>query len=136
VSPLDGIPVWPLAAVWCPSTKEIGICYAMTTAGKPLVMVRDGNTLQPSHHDLPWLLDLSNPDTRAAYDRRLALALGCPDDGRLDRYLSVRIGRGGGGIAGQILLASDRWTGGAVVNTTDPLLARALAWPADKRSSP
>jgi hypothetical protein len=63
VSPLDGIPVWPLAAVWCPSTKESGICYAMTTAGKPLVMVRDGNALQPSHHDLPWLLDLSNPDT-------------------------------------------------------------------------
>jgi hypothetical protein len=137
VSPLDGIPVWPLAAVQCLPAREIGICYAMTTAGKPLVMVRDGNGLQPSHHDLPWLLDLSNPDTRAAYDRRLALALGAPDY-LVERGVGVSVSDDEHVIvrAGFYDNPNSDWHHVAHVGTTDPLLARALAWPADKRSSP
>ena len=77
-----------------------------------------------------WFPDLSDPDTRAAYDRRLALALDVP-------IAEVDIGvtfskhptdpgwwmANGGG-----------WTRRfRDIDTTDMLLARALAWPADKR---
>lgn len=93
-----------------------------------------------------WFPDLTDPDTRAAYDRRLALALGCPeacaDVGVRFRRLSslspsagwvVEAGHDEHNFANEH--SWDTLPTTIAAGVVDPLLARALAWPADKRVS-
>lgn len=83
-----------------------------------------------------YIPDLSDPDTRAAYDRRLALALGAPE-GAVNE--GVRFYRNGsewtidaGFFRGYGQDAD--WSRDLRLPTGDFLRARALAWPADKRA--
>lgn len=103
----------------------------------PLVLNADRDVVRwPARSTVP---DLSDPDTRAAYDRRLALALGCPEE-HADVGIRFRPSRdvpGGWHLEagfddgdfydGHVWMAAFRGGG------SDPLLARALARPADKR---
>lgn len=92
-----------------------------------------------------WIPDLSDPDTRAAYDRRLALALGAPVEAvgegvrfYLDGGAGWQMDAGfkGDDVTTHAWHFDLRALGNEVLtNTDDPLLARALAWPADKREA-
>ena len=62
-------------------------------------------------------------------DRSLALALGCPDDGRLDRMFRIELGSASGSVpTGHLLLSSVGWRVTVPVHTSDPALARQRAW--------
>jgi hypothetical protein len=104
------------------------------------------SVLGTSHPPERLCLDLSDPDTCAGFDRRLALAWGAPeaavDDGTLfwldygeepvDGEWLWQLQAGGeyrkrvpGGVA-----EGPKWFGEALrLPTRDPILARALAWP-------
>ena len=83
------------------------------------------------------VIDLSHPGTRSAYDHRLALAFGAPEaaanDGVIVFYLD--------GIGDWFVGAG--WNGSRndfawcrrfqEIDADDPIMFRALAWPADKR---
>lgn len=136
-----GIPVWEgaamlwreLASEWEPnprwrSARSEGFGnYGWVAYGD--------NSLVPQDRAIP---DLADPDTRAAYDRRLALALGCPEE---HANVGVRFRHEGnfGGHAWTIDAGArphrydSEWERTARIATADPLLARALAWPKDKR---
>lgn len=75
--------------------------------------------------------DLSDPDTRSAYDRRLAIALGCPES-IANRGVIVHTMDGGPWM----IHAGFGWTRPlGISGDVDGILARALAWPTDKRIS-
>lgn len=107
---------------------------------------------EPGHvdacHPLAVVVDLSHPPTRAKFDRRLALALGAPEGAvergvafvpmspRASRWLLVA------GLSFAVYDDNGRrealdwdWERPLGLGTDDPLLARALAWPADRRVS-
>lgn len=131
-----GIPVWP-------GCREMdgGIVVGFTDDGNIIRKV-DGGLLGACHPATSGP-DLSDPDTRAAYDRRLSLELGAPgeavadgvvvhvsdmgfDDALFGHILVIRAGRGDTGVRAT-------WETTVQVDTKEPLLARALAWPAGKR---
>jgi hypothetical protein len=73
--------------------------------------------------------DLADPDTRAAFDRRLALRLGAPPEAVDEGVLFYRVGRQFRIAAGS---ADENglhvWCHGVPGSANDSLLARALAW--------
>lgn len=122
-----GIPVWP-------GCTDIDGDHVASVHGDRVYLWTDENEPASSVPARMCAPDLADPDTRAAYDRRLAIVLGCPDDGRLDRMFRIEVGSAlGSAPIGHLLLTSDGWRVTVPVGTTDPILARALAWPADKR---
>ena len=78
VSPADwreaarGVPVWAGAHAVDPTTGLVGVVAAIDAFASE---ARLHSTWLPAER---LIVDLSDPDTRAAYDRRLALALGAP----------------------------------------------------------
>jgi hypothetical protein len=84
------------------------------------------------------VLDLSDPDTRAAFDRRLALRLGAPEEAVVEGVRVFPVGPGEWRMeAGCDYLGLDcnkepylrtRWELALNIDTNDPLLARVLAW--------
>lgn len=85
------------------------------------------------------VLALDNADTQAAYLRRLAVALGCPEEAAGE---GVRFYEASGwwhidaGCIPHKDGETESWWDGPDLSdarTTDRLLALALAWPADKR---
>lgn len=85
----------------------------------------------------PFVVDLSDQDTLAAFDRRLALRLGAPAeevrDGVMvrldDSFLSVFVGMVEANIDGCWENIPQRDVGPNFdLKTTDPTLARVLAW--------
>lgn len=85
--------------------------------------------------------DLADPDTRAMYLRRLAVALGCPESTASIGVTFQASGDGYECAAGRKITMEGgtftpwRWhTGGDVrFAVADECVALALAWPADKR---
>lgn len=85
----------------------------------------------------PFVVDLSDPDTLAAFDRRLALRLGAPAEAVLDGvmvrldgdFLSVFVGMTEVDLDGGWENIPRCEVGPkACLKTTDPILARVLAW--------
>jgi len=138
-----GIPVWE----GCLATDVDGHRWRILETGGRFYVARIrhprcGNVCEGRPIDLTP--DLTDPDTRAAYDRRLALALGAPESIEacgVNLYGAARVVPGVapfievfGRVGGE---DGYRWcelVDG--IDTTDPLLALALAWPADKRVCP
>lgn len=118
---LDGSPVRVVEILALPNARTSATVRYRYTGGGPRCFA-DSITL-----------DLSDPDTRVAYERRLALALGAPEH-------LVERGVGASLFEGALIVQAgfydsrlSNWAEVIEVNTIDPLLARALAWPADKR---
>lgn len=120
-----GIPVWAGARSCSLGGFDAGIVVRVD--GERVVFA-DGTRPRAG-----LIVDLSDPDTRAAYDRRLAIAWGAPEAHDTLRVSIVREGP----LMSSIDILVDHPRGRFVktihVDTILPLLARALAWPADKR---
>ena len=137
-----GIPVWEGAQVCRIGLRGVGTVQTILPGGGGLALWGDGATLDPRE----FFPNLADPDTRAACDRRLALALGCPeayaDVGVRFRRLSSLSPSAGwiveAGHDEHDFYDGPAWTSEprtVAADAEDPLLARALAWPADKRVS-
>lgn len=139
-----GIPVWIGAFV---QALTFGGDYRPGFIGHAGIRMSDtGHVLPLTGREVP---DLSDPDTRVAYDRRLALALGAPveavEEGvsiyRDEDSWSLRAGAPRNYPSDADVepwyytlgIRDDHVNAGRP--TADPLLVRALAWPADKRVS-
>lgn len=88
--------------------------------------------------DADFRLDLEDADTRAVYDHHLAIELGAAPD-QASKLVGVWIDTSGGSpvlivVAGAC--GPTQWSTEIRVDTPDELLARAHAWPADKRHQP
>ena len=142
-----GIPVWEGAAAWFEGKRwRVTRLWPSMDGHEDRASLEclDGSgdgEIPPIRHAVP---DLADPDTRAAYDRRLALALGCPeayaDVGVRFRRLSSLSPSAGwiveAGHDEHDFYDGPAWTSEprtVAADAEDPLLARALAWPADKR---
>ena len=140
VDAAKGIPVWARASVIVPEhdarsrsersqmialdTFEDGRWRVLQTLPE-VIYLYGGADLIP---------DLTDPDTRAMYRRRLAIAWGCPESAANE---GVRFYRKGAfwhlyaGFADTPTTSAWRYHFDAV--SDDPCLALALAWPADRR---
>lgn len=131
-----GIPVWEGIVIVklddgmrLGRAQEVGDTYVNYTW--PLGVV--GHADQASLQSL--IPDLTDPDTQAAYLRRLAMALGCPKDVAGMGVVFVHIG----GLT-WTFLAGDwissrpdrRWRRNLILSQ-DRIVALAFAWPANKR---
>lgn len=135
-----GLPVWPGAfVVHGEESDGPAEDYAADT-----VCIRDGMTFWPAEECSP---DLANPDTLAAFDRRLALRLGAPEEavaqGVIVRLVPVGdpppwprfVGDRGGMVLDMMAGLRDQSFDAPVAAWTyrdhhgdDPLTARVRAW--------
>lgn len=88
-------------------------------------------------HERDCVLDIAHYDTRAAYDRRLALALGAPERAVALGVVVYPSSVGASLIGAGQVVAPDgylrfEWFK-ELPACSDANLLRALAWPADKR---
>lgn len=136
-----GIPVWE----GCLATDGDGDNWRILETGGRFYVARIrhprcGNVCEGRPIDL--VPDLTDPDTRAAYIRRLAVALGCPEE-VADQEVAFRpcpnragwwhvyAGHPGSDEDGPFVSG---WVSATLMpETTNRDLALALAWPADKR---
>ena len=136
-----GIPVWEGAAAWFEGKRwRVTRLWPSVDGGEDRASLEclDGSgdgEIPPISDVVP---DLADPDTRAAYDRRLALALGCPEayaDAGVRFYSMgyVTVHRWTIDAGVRPHRYDSEWEQTVHADTDDPLLARALAWPADKR---
>lgn len=138
------IPVWPGACVWWDSEDgdgavTAGLWVVVGQNGPEWLLARaEGESVRAGVSVRPGalVLALDHPDTRAAYDRRLALELGCPAH-TADCGVVVGWSRGlltvwagipdTGAEPGDIVWLFERAV--PVPKDADRLAARALAWP-------
>ncbi len=134
-----GIPVWVGAAVRERDNTASGVVIRIR--GDRLDVFVNNDHMEMG--DDAWYasdcsLDLSDPDTRAAFDRRLAIALGAPEN-VVNEGVRFFYTEGAWCLA----CGPRNYPSGesndpffyrlSSEHQTDPLLARALAWPANKR---
>ena len=130
-----GIPVWPSAYFYSVGYERKQMCTEISVYTNPPIA---SGVYGYSHQEV--IVALDHPDTRAAYDRRLAVALGAPadvvDDGVVIEFLY--------GEYAMVLFAGPSelgqseqefaWTSRVELDRfDDPILARALAWPTEQR---
>lgn len=144
----EGIPVWVGAAVNATWWNDDGECYEWEPDGAPRcvaafmspdsieAVLPDGERLNlpRGKPGTKVIVNLADPDTHAAYMRRLAVALGAPPkvaargvtSWRTDSLLHIDAGRD--------VLGMPEWRGIANVGTARGVLrAHALAWPTARR---
>lgn len=119
---------------WWSDVREDGRRYLMAdghgTKGEQLFLMVEGSVADVGG----FVLDLSDPDTRAAFDRRLALKLGATQEQVNEGVMFVDDGRWfvvagwpvrvGASVRYPFIRALTE-----IVDVRDPLMARALAWP-------
>lgn len=131
---IRGVPLWTGAAV--NDTRGPGY-------GGGIVTGIDGDQVEVNDAWCPvgqFALDLEHAPTRRNFDAELALALGAPPEAVDEGVVFFSEGESWGWSigAGADPEGDFRWTESfmpATKGATDPLLARALAWPAGKRVS-
>ena len=141
-----GIPVRENGRVCRVGSRGVFTVRMILPSGFALFLWQDGVRLDESGSILAseFFPNLADPYECAAYDRRLALALGAPDD--IEGCYVVAYGPGtvAKGVEPFVLVmgragfdeGEEGWAWSSMVDgvsTDDRLLARALAWPADKR---
>jgi hypothetical protein len=127
-----GIPVWRGC---CAIHSHMGSMANEVVLGASAEHILAAGMMDRVRKPIDCIPDLSDPDTRAAYDRRLALVLGAPGEAvargvivaDYDGVWAVMAGLPSAETGGKWMWAR------ALALTDDPLLARALAWPVDKR---
>ncbi len=134
-----GIPVWEGARVLVARSGRVTFLGRVEFIDGDRIVCREpaGQVLLSASED-PVVPDLADPDVRAAYDRRLALALGAPPEAVDEGVVFFSSGDGWGWsiAAGADPEGDFLWTRSFMPETNgacDRLHARALAWPADKR---
>jgi len=151
-----GIPVWRGAVVVDYPDREHSypraLCVELpneegdfNTAPDPVEYDYEGRSQSAVGREYGVVVDLEDPDTRAAYDRRLALALGMTAD-EVDfgvlLFWDPRSGAwtytNGAGRSVRVFGVDDAGIPAQsphipCTQHADPLLVRALMWPADKR---
>ena len=124
-----GIPVW----IGC-LEMDGGRVDGFTEHG--IVNVRQRGMIGSSHPAASGP-DLADSDTRAAYDRRLAVALGVAETVANDGVIVFYLPNIGDWFMGAGWCEDDgdfAWSRRfQEIDTDDALMFRALAWPADKR---
>lgn len=137
------IPVWPFVRTiarhkfedgdgeWDPEWEPSFVVLAtIESSGDVLAWFPDDPsqvfTTALSDDTCQHVIDLTDPDTLAAFDRRLAIRLGAPREATREG-VAIHVGKG----RLQVLAGVESRTtvtGAPFVGTDDPLLARVRAW--------
>lgn len=121
-----GIPPWPGARVY---SETYGGGYVVEVDGRRLKVVYGMATIDKVNVDDVFLA-FDDPDTLAAFDRRLALRLGASESTVCEgvTFFPIRVAHDGSIV--WVLQTRDGrpWLGTSAFDTTDPLLARVRAW--------
>lgn len=131
-----GIKPWPGASITHVTRGYVGTAYQVGDVLVYGMIHKDARGFRFDWHD-EATIDLLDPDTLAAFDRRLALRLGAPEEAvregvivQLDGgYLSVFVGMVECRIDASDYLVPERDVAPVVDLKTDcPILARIRAW--------